>query len=295
MSHRSALTKLLAASLAASALAAPAASADAMLAPATGGQNLAAGGGWFAWSAPAADGGHKLVLRAPDGTVSEPAVPRFGAPVDPAIGANGLFAEKKLLVVYSRCEGASATAGCDVWALDTTDGTESKVKRLASGTYSETAPSLSGGSYTFVRRGGGSRKGVHYLSRKGALRRVSPTLATETQFNGSRVAYVFRSAKGAGVIVRRASGDGAVFTAASRLSVTPTDLGLTRYQAIWRQGKATYYTTRFGGSGGPHAPVTRTGSRELADGASLAIGASTIRAYALDAEGLKQLNPTPFK
>lgn len=291
MSH----TKVLISTLAAAALFSPAAHADTVLAPAPGGTNLAAAGGWFAWSAPADDGGHKLVLRAPDGTVSEPAIPRFGAPVDPAIGTNGLHQGKKLIVVYSRCEGASATAGCDIYALDTTTFTEAKVRGLSTATYSETAPALAGGSYAFVRRGSGPRKGVHVRSRSGRVRRVSPALATETQFNGSRVAYVFRSSKGAGVVVRRVSGEGSPFVAASRLAVTPRDLGLTRYQATFLVGGQPYYTTRFGGSGGPHDPTTRKATRTLAENASLAIGATTIRAYALEADGLKSLNPTPFK
>jgi hypothetical protein len=55
-----------------------AACADVLETPAPRATDLAAGGGWQAWGAPSADGRWRLTLRAPDGTVSQPAIPSFG-------------------------------------------------------------------------------------------------------------------------------------------------------------------------------------------------------------------------
>jgi hypothetical protein len=296
MSHPKILACTLA-SLAALAVTAPAASADTLLAPAPGGQNLAAGGGWLAWSAPAEGGGFKLVLRAPDGTVSEPTISRFGAPADPAIGSDRYAADgRRLLVVYSRCSGASATAGCDVYALNLATGAEEPVRPLASRLYSETAPSISSGAFTFVRRNAGRRQGVWYYRPGHSPRQVSRTLARETAFNGSRVAYSYNSSKGGGVIVRRVSGEGGALTATARNEEVPRSIGITRYQATWLLGSRPWYTTRFGGSGGPHTPQTKQSARTLpATTSSLAIGATTLSAWYLDAEGVKTAVPNPFK
>ncbi len=68
------------------ALSAAPAQADSLETPFLGADNLAAAGGWQAWSAAQPDGRYRLTVRGPDGTVSTPVIDAFGAPVDPAIG-----------------------------------------------------------------------------------------------------------------------------------------------------------------------------------------------------------------
>ena len=115
-------TKTITLIAAAGALALPAvASADTLTHPVTGAQNLASGGGYLAWSQPAADSGYQLAVRASDGTVSVPAVGKFSAPVQPAIGSNQTGIDgRRLEVLYSR--------GGDIFAYDLKAKTESKVK-----------------------------------------------------------------------------------------------------------------------------------------------------------------------
>ena len=143
------------------------AQADSIETPVAQGANLASSAGWQAWSAAQADGTNRLQLRRPDGTILTPDVPAFGAPVDPAIGTRGGVdgtntpASRRLSAVYSRCAGSSRLRGCDVYALDLTTVREEKVAALASKAYSETAPSVTFGTYSFVRRGAGARKGTY--------------------------------------------------------------------------------------------------------------------------------------
>src|SRR5688500_13127870 len=83
---------------------APAASADTLVQAAPGARNLAAGGGWLPWASPATNGRWRLTLRAPDGTVSTPAIADFGAAPDPSIGSDAFgIGNRRLLVLYSRC------------------------------------------------------------------------------------------------------------------------------------------------------------------------------------------------
>ena len=168
---------------------------------APGARNLAANGGYQAWAAPAAGGRWRLTVRAPDGSVTTPAIADFGAPPRPQIGSTQFAASgRRLLAVYSRCQGASATAGCDVYAYDLAAGTEQKIPQLASKSYSETAPSIELGRLAFVRRGGGPKPGVYYwaLGSSKAPKRLSTTLARETATNSTRVAYTYNSSRGGG-------------------------------------------------------------------------------------------------
>ena len=59
---------------------ATAASADSLVAPAPGARNLTANGGYIVSAAPAAGGRWRLTVRAPDGTITTPAIADFGAP-----------------------------------------------------------------------------------------------------------------------------------------------------------------------------------------------------------------------
>jgi hypothetical protein len=165
--------------LAAALLAATAAgaSADSLVAPAPGARNLTANGGFVVWAAPGDPGRWRLTVRAPDGSVTTPAIADFGAPPRAQIGSTGFaVAGRRLLAVYSRCQGASAIAGCDVYGYDLRAGTEEKIAKLSSKTYSETAPSLELGRLAFVRRGGGPTPGLYYyaLGSTAAPKRLAP-------------------------------------------------------------------------------------------------------------------------
>lgn len=261
------------ATAAALAVAAPA-SADTLLTPApAGSSNLAFGGGWLAWSQPEGDA-HRLVLRAPDGTVTTPAVPAFDAPVDPAIGTAFTKDFKKVLhVVYER-DG-------DIRRLDLTTGRESAFPGASSKAYRETAPSLNEGTLAFARRGG-AHDGVHVLSsRRGTIRRISATVAREVATNGTRVAYTVSS----GLRIVRVSGEGrALRVAGGGLR----SIVLTRYQAAWIAGDGRLQRTdRFAGSGGPHALRVRDTARQVPGLRAIAVGETFNANRYLDAEGVK--------
>jgi hypothetical protein len=212
--------------------------ADELETPAPRATDLAAGGGFQAWAAPTPEGRWRLTVRAPGGAVSQPAIADFGFPPNASIGSDRLAAGgRRLLAVYSRCEGRSSRIGCDVYAYDLRANTEERLDAISTRGASETAPSLSGGVLAYVRRGAGvTRTGVYVLNmgRRGAVpRRISPQLARETATNASRVAFAYRSSRGGGLAVRRASGDGGVLTLAARAGQVPRSILLSRYRASW--------------------------------------------------------------
>ena len=284
--------------------AAPAAQADTLETPVAGGANLASAAGWQAWSAERADGTHRLRLRRPDGAVITPAIPAFGAPVDPAIGTRGggdginTPASRRLSAVYSRCAGPSSLSGCDVHALNLTTLKEARVPALATRAYSETAPSLNLGNWSVVRRGGGPRPGVYgFRERSGALRRLTSTLARETATSQSRVLFSYRTSRGFGVQLRRSSGDGPVRIAASGLDRLPVSLQLTRYRAGWLlprpDATRAFLTARFVGSEGRQYPLgVHEASRTLPAGVLSAAGDSSRQfTHYLDADGIQRIDP----
>jgi hypothetical protein len=282
------------------AVCAPAASADSLVVSAPGAQHVTANGGYVVWAAPAANGRWRLAVRAPNGTVSLPQITDFGAPPVAQIGSTGYaVAGRRLLAVYSRCQGTSGTADCDVWAYDLRAGTEERIDPLSSRTYSETAPSLELGHFAFVRRGHGPRKGVYSytLGSKSAPRRLSTTLARETATNGSRVAYTYNSSRGGGLAVRHLAGGSDVLVPVARQPVVPRSPLLTRYNAAWllAAGKVRA-TERFAGSGGPFKLVVVNGKRALpASTNSIALkNDRTSAPYFLDAEGIKAAAPPLF-
>jgi hypothetical protein len=286
--------------LAALAVSAPAASADTVVVAAPGAQHVTANGGYVVWAQPAAGGRWRLAVRAPDGTVTTPAIADFGAAPAAQIGSTGYaIAGRRLLAVYSRCQGASATAGCDVYAYDLRAGTEERIAQLSSRTYSETAPSLELGRFAFVRRGGGPRPGLYTytLGSSKAPRRLSATLARETATNGTRVAYSYNSSRGGGLAVRLLSGHGGVLVPVSRQPAVPRSPLLTRYNAAWLlQDGHVQATRRFAGSGGPFQLSVVDANRALpATTNSLGLRSDrTSSPYYLDAEGVKIATPALF-
>jgi hypothetical protein len=295
---RTATVALLAATLLATG--ATAAGADTLVTAAPGARNLTANGGYQAWAAPAAGGRWRLTVRAPDGSVTTPPVADFGAPPRPQIGSTQFAASgRRLLAVYSRCQGASATAGCDVYAYDLAAGTERKIPQLASKSYSETAPSIELGRLAFVRRGGGPRPGVYYwaLGSSHAPKRLTSTLARETATNSTRVAYTYNSSRGGGLAVRLLSGHGSVLVPVSRQPVVPRSPLLTRYNAAWLLADGHVQATRrFAGSGGPFTLSVVDANRALpATTDSLGLKSDRTSApFYLDAEGVKLADPALF-
>ena len=127
---------------------APAASADTLVAEAPGARNLVSGGGYLAWSAPSADG-WRLTVRAPDGTVSQPAVAPFAQPPQPGIGTTDQFGpSRRLVAVYTR--------NGDVYELDLRTGTETgtpacrppRPRRSSPSTSASTSSLAAGGACT---------------------------------------------------------------------------------------------------------------------------------------------------
>jgi len=264
----------------AAALALPAAaSADTLVTPAQGAQNLASGGGYLVWSAPAPEGGFQLTVRAPDGTVSTPGIARFRTAPDPAIGSGGTqtAANRPLVAVYSR-DG-------DIHRLDLRTGVESKVAGASSPTYEETAPSIQYGRMTFVRRGGRDN-GVFF--RDGSrLKKISSARPRELVFNGSRVAYT----SGKNIVIRNVSGRGR----ASKVKVPgggqAFGLTITRYSLTFAvRGGDLYQTPRFGGSSGVQTVSSASkGEPHLSDTLnSVAFEGVFVRYYA-DTEGIKRI------
>jgi hypothetical protein len=276
------------------------ASADSLVAPAAGARNLTANGGYVVWAAPADGGRWRLTVRAPDGTVTTPAIADFGAPPRAQIGSTGFaIAGRRLLAVYSRCQGASAIAGCDVYGYDLRAGTEERIAKLSSQTYSETVPSIELGRLAFVRRGGGPRPGLYYyaLGSNAAPRRLTTRLARETATNGTRVAFTYNSSRGGGLAVRRLSGADDVLVPVSRQPAVPRSPLLTRYNAAWLlQGGHVQATQRFAGSGGPFVLRVVEANRALPDTTdSLGLRSDRTSApYYLDGEGVKLTAPPIF-
>ena len=298
MVSRAVLVSVLSAALLAATAAG--ASADTLVAAAPGARNVTANGGYVVWAAPAAGGRWRLTVRAPDGTITTPAIADFGAPPRAQIGSTGFaVAGRRLLAVYSRCQGASALAGCDVYGYDLRAGTEERIAKLSSRTYSETVPSIELGRLAFVRRGGGPRPGLYYyaLGSPAAPRRLTTRLARETATNGTRVAFTYNSSRGGGLAVRRLSGASGVLVPVSRQPAVPRSPLLTRYNAAWLlQNGRVQATERFAGSGGPFELRVVAAKRALpASTDSLGLNNDRTSApYYLDAEGVKLTAPPIF-
>lgn len=280
-----------------------AAHADQLETAAPGAANLAAGGGFHAWSAPQADGTHRLTVRRPDGTVLTPAVPAFRVPVDPSIGtalginpAGNSLADRGLSVVYARCAGASATDGCDIYRYDLFRQVETRVPGLSTRASSETAPSVNLGRWTFARRGG-ARPGTYvYSAFRDRLTRLTSTVALETATSATRHAFTYRSSRGYGVQVRNPAGERTLVPAAG-LQEAPRSVQVTRYRVGWllpgADATRVFQTRRFAGSGGPYPLEVVEAPRTLPAGVTSAAGDTSylFRRY-VDAEGVKTIDPS---
>lgn len=273
------VTKLSLIALVAALGAAPAAaSADSLVTAAPGARNLTSGGGLLAWSMPAPGGGYKVVLRAPDGTVSTPDLPRFRVAPRVQIGSDGFAAAgRRLVLTYAR--------GGDVFTFDVAAGTEKKVRGASSSSYEEYSPSVSYGRFVFARRGG-RNNGVFYL-RDGRLSKLTNARPREVVTNGSRAAYT--SAKN--VVVRRLSGRGSADTIRVPGDGQAFGLVLTRYAVTFAtRGGKLFQSDPFGGSGRSHTASGANAASETLPTStnSFAFSRQFVRYYA-DAEGVKTL------
>lgn len=280
-----------------------AARADTLETPAPGAANLAAGGSWLAWSAAQPDGTFRLQVRRPDGTVFAPAIPAFRAPVRPVIGTReggnsiNTPASRRISAAYARCAGTSSLSGCDIYALDLTRLTERKVRSLSTRTYSETAPSLDGGRWSVVRRGG-PRPGVYtFAEHSGVLRRLSRVVGLATATSPGRVLFSYREPGGAyGIRLQRNSG-GAARIAARGLDREPVALQLTRYRAGWLVPRAgathVFLTERFVGSEFRQFPLgVHEAARTLPPGVRSAAGDQSRQfTRYLDGAGVQRIDP----
>lgn len=281
--------------LAAGVAAAPA-RADTLLVPAPGARNLAWAGGYAAWAAPTANGRWSLVIRAPDGTATTPAIPGFPVPPDPTIGSDRPAA-RRLLVVYSRCAGASAVRGCDVYAYDLGAGREERVRAISTKAFSEFAASVTNGRWVFARRGG-PRDGMWRWSQGRRARRFGTRIPREMAFNGSRVANTYTAGNGAGLAIRPVWGGRSELPVLSGLPTAPFSPQLTRYHAAWlvrtADGVTAQATTRFTHHG-VDAVEVRDATRPIpATADSLAVSSSISSVLLLDALGIEEPVPQLF-
>ena len=257
-----------------------AASADTLLVPTPqGSQNLQANGGYMTWAQPnqPAGSGWRIVVRAPDGSVSKPDIPVSEDVPQPTIGTDTAF-PRNLLLVYAR-RG-------DVYTYDLRRRVERKLRAISSSA-TEATPTMTYGRVQFVRRDG-RRPGIYTWTARSGLRRVATATPRELASNGSRIAYP----TGNTIVVRRVSGDGRPFLV--RAGGRPESILLSRYRASWIVGDEAYKTGRFGGSGPAVPGSVDRGGRAIPGVISIAFGRGDRVRYALDAEGVKELSPTPF-
>ena len=274
--------------VATAATAAAPAHADSLLAPVEGGQHLTAGGGYAAWSAPAGAGRHKLVVRAPGGAVSDAPIPTFGAPVDASIGSTRTAFPRALVAVYSRCTGTSAVRGCDVYAYDLKARRERQVAALSSAA-SVTTPSISYGTYAFVRRGGSS-PGTYVQPAGERADRVDRRLARETVVTESRVAYLVPGDR----IAWRALFAGRVREIGRARSGRAFSLMATRYRIGWLERTGNRVTARLTDRIEGGTATVRSGRRTLPGSTtSASMNATHVDRY-LDAAGLHAITPNLF-
>jgi len=282
-------------------IAAPSARADTLLAPAPGARHVTAVGDWTAWAAPAAGGRFKLVIGAPDGSVTDAAIRTFGAPPDADFGGDA-FVQQRQVVVYSRCSGASTIRGCDIYLYDPQTKRERKVRGASSKTYSETAPSIASGSVAFVRRGG-RRNGVYVAvgaagGRAPHLNRIDGHPARETAVSVSRVAFLYRNSKGSDDLTLSQL-DGTRKRLIRRAS--PGVLSspqITRYKVGWLERAGGVVNAKLTDRINPSdtKPTIRTGSRPLPESTtSVAISSDRYIDIYADAEGVKRLSPPIFR
>jgi hypothetical protein len=153
--------------LLAAAVTAPVSVASADTTLATGlppGVKVSMRGDAVAWSAPAAGGGYRLVIRT-NGVARDAAVAPSPRPFDVDLGDDG---HGHLIATYSRCSGrrtATPPRGCDVYLYAVAAKRERRVRGLGRGGASDYLPTAARGRIAFARsvRGGQPRLYVRAL------------------------------------------------------------------------------------------------------------------------------------
>lgn len=236
--------------MAALGLAAPV-SADEVTADASGAVNLTASGvvgvpiglgrqrqepAFALWAQPTGDGTSgagvwQLAIRRADSAPTPVPVRGFSEPPRAQIDRSA----PPTYAYYSRC--AQDTSDCDIVRLDVATRTEIRVPGASSADADEVAPSIDRGVLVFVRSTG-ARRGIYRMRLDRPSRapvRLATTIPLETAVLGgiSRVAYVYRSAAGYGIAVRRLSGNGPA-RIVSGLAGRPRNLRpVTQYRVAW--------------------------------------------------------------
>ncbi len=229
------------------------------------------------------------MVRTPEGQVQAlDGIAAFGAAPDVEIGSDRYgFADRRLLLVYSRCRGASTSRGCDVYAYDLRRRREERVAALSTRSYSETSPALYYGRYGFVRRGG-RRPGTYSYTPSGGSVRLSTRVADDLAV-APRIVY----SVGRTIVLRPLSGRGDSFV--YRVAVAPRDLYLTRYRfGFLSFGGRVFETGRFAGSGGRNYAVAPREGRRLPTSTSAVAGDSSGLHSYLDDAGIWTADPSPF-
>jgi hypothetical protein len=275
----------------------PGASSDTLEVAAAGARGLASGGGWLAWAEPVAGERWRLVVRAPGGRVTRPAVATFDALPQVNIGSDSApLPRRRLLAVYARCAGDSTVEGCDVHALDLRAGTEARVEPLASRTYSETSPDVVFGRFVLVRRGG-PRPGIYTFDPVGRTRpprRVTRSVAADVAWYGtSRVAASVRGRRGWDVTIRTLFGSRPVLRPATGLRRRPRGFEVQGSRVTWLQGDRAVQSIRTGSPGGRRGARTVPAARALPRGTNSVEPAGRTLRRALTPEGLVLLEPRP--
>ncbi|WP_205695568.1 hypothetical protein [Conexibacter sp. SYSU D00693] len=282
------LPKLLLTTAAAAAALAPTAAADTPLVDAPGAKALAGAGGWLVWSAPTPEGQFRLTVRAPDGTVSQPAIPAFTRPVPVGVGSNTQYGSaKRVVAVYPR-DG-------DVRVLDLERGTDRRYDQVSSRA-TETLAAINNGQVVTVRSTG-EGKGLYVRSNAGRTRRLTSTVPSQVAMAYSRVATVEGTGADQRVVIRRLSGRGRPMVVRKGLTGV-SSLWLTRYRAGFAtttaQGTRLVATRRFAGSGGPYTLTTLTDPWTSTSALSGIVTNGSEPTTFLDDGGVKRFSPIPF-
>lgn len=107
--------------------------------------SLAAHDGWLAWSE-RSNNSARLMLRAPDGTISPAKIKpeRSGFDVSLGTGRSG-----RLVALYTRC---TKKGGCDIYSYDVKSQRERELTEVSSPRWDEALPVQDGDRVAFVRR-----------------------------------------------------------------------------------------------------------------------------------------------
>jgi hypothetical protein len=196
---------------------------------------------------------------------------------------------RRLLALFSRCEGSSLRVGCDVHALDLRTGTEARVGRVSTRAASEVSADVRFGTFAFVRRGGPA-PGL-YVGRLRPPRRVTRLVPDLVRTNGGRLATVTRTGRGYDIALRRISGRPPLLPVLTGSRRRPHGLVLDAYRLTYLLGDDAFQTVRIPGPSRTRVALRRA-DRALPAGTDSVEVRGTLVRRALTPEGLVRLRPT---